>query len=105
MGYPSFTLSYIYAITVYFLTLHALGVVRRSPIHFVSYNSSPIHEYSDILTCNVFLFTPGNAMLGMMMISQFNGTSAPKGSCSAKTAVNYPLSVNKSPLEKNVMVK
>ncbi len=40
-----------------------------------------------------------------MMMSKFNGTSTPKGSYSAKTVVNCPMSLKKSPLEKNVMVK
>ncbi len=34
-------------------------------------------------------------MMMMMMISQFNGTSTPKGSHSAKTGVNYHLSPSK----------
>ncbi len=31
----------------------------------------------------------------MMMISKFNGTSTPKGSYSANTGVNYPMSLNR----------
>ncbi len=33
-------------------------------------------------------------VLIMMMISKFNGTSTPKGSYSAKTGVNCPMSLN-----------
>ena len=34
-------------------------------------------------------------MMTMMMISQFNGTSTPKGLYSAKTGVNYSMSLNR----------
>ncbi len=34
-------------------------------------------------------------LMMMMMISQFNSTSTPKGSYSAKTGVNYPMSLNR----------
>ncbi len=34
-------------------------------------------------------------MMMMMMISKFNGTSTPIGSYSAKTGVNYPMSLNR----------
>ena len=49
------------------------------------------------------MFANFTERLVMLMISKFNGTSAPKGSYSAKRGVkHYEF---KSPLEKNIMVK
>ncbi len=69
---------------VYYTMEHGIGDARQT------YNYSFTVYYKSAMPGKWLMM-----MMMMMMISKFNGTSTPKGSYSAKTGVNCPVSLNR----------
>ncbi len=89
------------AITRFRISAHrlavALGQHKRPPVPLEQRicphcpDSTFEDEFHFLMNCTKYKVKRKILFMMMMMISQFNGTSTPKGSYSAKAGVNYPI--------------